>query len=77
MGVEFTKQRMGEHQVPYGPLKLYINDQVVAEGQLRTMTGHFALCGEGLGIGARTRVGHRYPPTAGPGRTWSDTQHGP
>jgi ABC-type multidrug transport system ATPase subunit len=23
-----------------------------------------------------TRVGHRYPPTAGPGQTWPDTHHG-
>jgi len=22
------------------------------------------------------RIGHRYPSTAGPSRTWSDTQHG-
>src|SRR5215211_9093715 len=51
VGVEFTKERMGEHHESYGPLKLYIDDQVVAEGELRTMTGHFALCGEGLCIG--------------------------
>ena len=24
----------------------------------------------------RARIGHRYPSTAGPSRTWSDTQHG-
>ena len=42
---------MGEHRESYGTLKLYIDDQVVAEGELRTMTGHFALCGEGLCIG--------------------------
>jgi len=23
------------------------------------------------------RIGHRFPPTAGPGRTWPDTRHGP
>jgi hypothetical protein len=51
VGVDFAKQRMGEHHESYGPLKLYIDDQVVAEGELRTMTGHFALCGEGLCIG--------------------------
>jgi arylsulfatase len=42
---------MGEHHESYGTLKLYIDDTVVAEGELRTMTGHFALCGEGLCIG--------------------------
>jgi hypothetical protein len=42
---------MGEHNVAHGTLKLYVDEQVVAEGELRTMTGHFALCGEGLCIG--------------------------
>jgi arylsulfatase len=51
VGVDFSKERMGEHRESYGTLKLYIDDQVVAEGELRTMTGHFALCGEGLCIG--------------------------
>jgi arylsulfatase len=49
--VEFAKERMGEHHESYGTLRLHIDDQVVAEGELRTMTGHFALCGEGLCIG--------------------------
>ncbi|MEV6969111.1 arylsulfatase [Hamadaea sp. NPDC051192] len=51
VGVEFTKERTGERMESYGPCKLYIDDQVVAEQELRTMTGHFALCGEGLCIG--------------------------
>jgi hypothetical protein len=51
VGVDFAKERMGEHHESYGPLRLYIDDQVVAEGELRTMTGHFSLCGEGLCIG--------------------------
>ncbi|HEY1278396.1 MAG TPA: sulfatase-like hydrolase/transferase, partial [Acidimicrobiales bacterium] len=51
VGVEFTKERMGDHHESYGPLKLYVDDQVVAEAELRTMTGHFSLCGEGLCIG--------------------------
>jgi arylsulfatase A-like enzyme len=51
VGVDFAKERMGEHSESYGTLKLYIDDQVVAEGELRTVTGHFALCGEGLCIG--------------------------
>jgi arylsulfatase len=51
VGVDFQKQGMGEHNVAFGTLQLYIDDQVVAEGELRTMTGHFALCGEGLCIG--------------------------
>jgi arylsulfatase A-like enzyme len=51
VGVDFAKERMGEHHESYGPLKLYVDDQVVAEGELRTMTGHFSLCGEGLCVG--------------------------
>lgn len=51
IGVEFTKARVGEHGESDGPLKLYIDDQVVAEQEIRTMSGHFALCGEGLCIG--------------------------
>ena len=51
VGVEFTKERMGEHHESHGPLKLYVDDKVVAEEEIRTMTGHFSLCGEGLCIG--------------------------
>ena len=50
-GVEFTKERMGEHREGIGPLKLYIDDEMVAEDEIRTVLGHFSLCGEGLCIG--------------------------
>ena len=36
IGVEFTKERMGEHHERIGPLKLYIDDEVVAEQEIRT-----------------------------------------
>jgi Sulfatase len=63
LGVEFTKERMGEHHESYGPLKLYVDDQVVAEQELRTMTGHFSLCGGGLCIGydGGDAVSREYP----------------
>jgi hypothetical protein len=51
IGIEFTKKRMGQYHESYGPLKLYVDDKVVAESEIRTMTGHFSLCGEGLCIG--------------------------
>jgi arylsulfatase A-like enzyme len=51
VGVEFTKERMGEHREGIGPLKLYIDDQLVAQDEIRTVLGHFSLCGEGLCIG--------------------------
>ena len=36
VGVEFTKERMGEHHESHGPLKLYVDDEVVAEEEIRT-----------------------------------------
>jgi arylsulfatase len=51
VGVEFTKQSVGERRESHGPVKLYIDDQVVAEVEIRTMTGLYALTGEGLCVG--------------------------
>jgi arylsulfatase len=51
VGVEFTKESQGEYQESHGPLKLYIDDQVVAEDRIRTMTGLYPLTGEGLSVG--------------------------
>ena len=42
---------MGEYREGIGPLKLYIDDQQVGEAEIRTVMGHFSLCGEGLCIG--------------------------
>ena len=51
LGMEFTKESIGDHHEAHGTTKLYIDDQLVAEGPMRTQPGHFALCGEGLTIG--------------------------
>ncbi len=51
VGVEFIKEGMGEYREGVGPAKLYVDDQVVAEDEIRTVLGHFSLCGEGLCIG--------------------------
>lgn len=51
IGVEFKKTRMGQYNESHGPLKLFVDDKVVAEAEIRTMTGHFSLCGEGLCVG--------------------------
>jgi arylsulfatase len=51
VGVEFTKERMGEHFETIGTAKLYIDDKVVAEQEIRTIAAFYALCGEGLCIG--------------------------
>ena len=41
---------MGQYNESHGPLKLYVDDKLVDENEIRTMTGHFSLCGEGLCI---------------------------
>ena len=51
VGVEFTKERTGERHESYGPLKIYVDDDVVAEDEIRTQPSRYALCGEGLCIG--------------------------
>ena len=51
VGVEFTKERMGEHHEGHGPLELHVDDEVVAEGEIRTIASRYSLCGEGLCVG--------------------------
>jgi arylsulfatase A-like enzyme len=55
--------KLEELNEPIGPLKLYIDDQQVAEDEIRTVLGHFSLCGEGLCIGydGGDRVSTTYP----------------
>ena len=52
VGVDFAKESMDERHVAHGTLTLYVDDEPVAEqADFRTLSGHFALCGEGLCIG--------------------------
>lgn len=51
VGVSFTKKGTGEHREATGTLALFIDDEQVADMQIRTVLGHFSLCGEGLCIG--------------------------
>jgi hypothetical protein len=51
VGIEFTKARMGEHHEPYGPVKLHVDDQEVAEDGFRMIASRYSLCGEGLCVG--------------------------
>ena len=64
VGVEFTKERMGEHHEPIGTIKLHIDDQAVGEMEIRTMASRYSLCGEGLCIGydGGDIVSRQYPP---------------
>jgi arylsulfatase len=51
LGVEFVRQKAGEHGESLGAAKLYIDDQLVAEGPLQTQPGKFTLSGDGLCVG--------------------------
>ena len=49
--VEFTRERAGRYGEAIGTTRLIIDDVLVARGPMRTQTGHFILCGEGLCVG--------------------------
>src|SRR5262245_33909887 len=51
LGFEFTREKAGKYQESLGKGKLYVNDKVVAEGDIRTQAGKFTLGGDGLCIG--------------------------
>jgi arylsulfatase len=51
LGMEFTRTGAGPHNESLGSMKLYVNDQVVAEGPMKTQAGKFTLSGDGLCIG--------------------------
>jgi arylsulfatase len=51
LGVEFIRESAGEHGESVGKARLYVKDEVVAEGPLRTQSGKFTLSGDGLCVG--------------------------
>jgi arylsulfatase len=51
VGVEFVKEKIGEHGEALGQMTLYVDEEVAETKPFRTQTGHYALCGEGLCIG--------------------------
>ena len=51
VGVDFKREKLGEFHECHGPMRLYIDDKVAAEGQFKTQSGHYALAGEGLCVG--------------------------
>jgi arylsulfatase len=50
-GLEFTREKGGDKGESIGRTKLYIDDQVVAEGPMKTQPGKFTLSGDGLCVG--------------------------
>jgi arylsulfatase len=51
LGMEFVREKAGAHGESLGHAKLYVDQKVVAEAPMRTQSGAFALCGDGLCIG--------------------------
>lgn len=51
LGVDYTKEETGPDHEPIGPMRLYVDDQVVDEARMRTLVIQYSLCGEGLCIG--------------------------
>jgi arylsulfatase len=51
LGMEFIREGAGPNKENLGKMKLYVNDQVVAEGAMKTQLGKFGLGGGGLVVG--------------------------
>jgi len=51
LGVEFIKEKTGEHGESIGTAKLYVNEKVSATIPMRTQAGKFTLAGDGLCVG--------------------------
>jgi arylsulfatase A-like enzyme len=64
-GIDFTKETLGQNREPTGTTRLYIGDEVAAEGPMKTLPMQFSLCGEGLCIGydGGDAVSRQYTPT--------------
>ena len=64
LGVEFVREGAGEHGESVGTAKLYVDEQVVADGPMRTQIGKFTLSGDGLCVGfdSADPISRCYPP---------------
>ena len=51
LGMEFIRDKAGEHGESLGKATLYVNEEVVAQGDMKTQFGKFTLSGDGLCIG--------------------------
>ncbi len=51
LGMEFIKQGNGDYNAPTGTIKLYIDNEVVRQGDLETQPAKFTLSGDGLCVG--------------------------
>lgn len=51
LGMEFTREDAGQYGESLGKTNLYINDDVVASGDMKTQPAKFTLSGDGLCVG--------------------------
>jgi arylsulfatase len=51
LGMEFIRESAGEYGESIGSMKLYIDEEVVAEGPMKTQPAKFTLSGDGLCVG--------------------------
>jgi arylsulfatase len=51
LGMEFARTGGGPNHESLGTMKLYVNDQIVAEGPMKTQPAKFTLSGDGLCVG--------------------------
>ena len=51
LGMEFIREGAGPHKESVGTTNLYVDDKVVASGEMRAQIGKFTLCGDGLCVG--------------------------
>ena len=51
LGMEFTKEGTGDYNESIGTTRLHIDEEIVAEGPMRTQPAKFTLSGDGLCIG--------------------------
>lgn len=50
-GMEFTKEKAGEHHESIGTAKLYINEKQISTDSMKAQVGKFTLVGDGLCVG--------------------------
>jgi arylsulfatase len=51
LGVEFKREKAGEHGESLGTTTLYVDGKQVASGPMRAQIGKFTLAGDGLCVG--------------------------
>lgn len=51
LGVEFISDRTGQHGETLGKTTLYVNEDIVDQGDMKTQPGKFTLSGDGLCVG--------------------------